>query len=174
MSAAVPRLRSSTRCQNSRESGPGKGATSFWDWCLKMAGSSFPTPRPTWAPGPTPRSAATLAKLPGRATLRVRCRHRLPGPGSPRPDTSGESRGGPIGPPQRTRGQAQPRPARRAQCPHPPGRSGPSSPCPFRRRSITVLNRSARCNRDARRVGLRCGASLPTQARNSGRAEHCR
>ena len=26
--------------------------------------------------------------------------------------------------------------------------------CPVRRRSITVLNRSARCNRDAKRVGL--------------------
>jgi len=32
---------------------------------------------------------------------------------------------------------------------------------PVRRRSITVLNRSARCNRDAKRVALRCGASLP-------------
>ena len=43
--------------------------------------------------------------------------------------------------------------------------------CPVRRRSITVLNRSARCNRDAKRVGLRCGATLPTQTHNSGRAE---
>jgi hypothetical protein len=33
--------------------------------------------------------------------------------------------------------------------------------CPVRRRSIAVLNRSARCNRDAKRVGLRCGACLP-------------
>ncbi len=33
--------------------------------------------------------------------------------------------------------------------------------CPVRRRSITVLNRSARCNRDAKRVGLRCGAIRP-------------
>jgi len=32
--------------------------------------------------------------------------------------------------------------------------------CPVRRRSITVLNRSARCNWDAKRVGLRCGAIL--------------
>ena len=34
---AVPRFRSSTRFQNSRSSGPGKGALSFWDSCLKMA-----------------------------------------------------------------------------------------------------------------------------------------
>jgi hypothetical protein len=33
--------------------------------------------------------------------------------------------------------------------------------CPGRKRSITVLNRSARCNRDAKRVGLRCGAIPP-------------
>ena len=36
-SAAVSLLRASTRCQNSRSSGPGKGAVSFWDWCLKIA-----------------------------------------------------------------------------------------------------------------------------------------
>ena len=36
-SAAVPLFRASTRCQNSRSSGPGNGAVSFCDWCLKIA-----------------------------------------------------------------------------------------------------------------------------------------